>query len=115
MAKHVYRNKGVSRKEAMNIKYGSNENIDLHYGRGFYVDEHDNMNHKDMNEDLCMNRDTNDHVSIGQSKKKVKDTNNHSRIAKLPSANCKGLYNPSLSLHQVGDHMQGLLQHLQGA
>ena len=111
-----------------------------------YVDERGKMNHKDMNENIDKNRDTNrakskkqnsdmwrylsrnkqeigkthtlkviDQVSIGQSKKKVKDTNNHSRIAKLPSANCKGLYNPSLSLHQVGDHMQGLLQHLQGA
>ena len=64
MVKHVDRNRGITRKEAINVKYGRNENNDLHYGRGVndnmnYVDEDDNMNHKDMGEDIQSNRDTN--------------------------------------------------------
>ena len=43
IVKHVDKNKGVSRKESMNIKYGSNENNDLHDGRGVK----DNMNYVD--------------------------------------------------------------------
>jgi hypothetical protein len=69
------RNKGMNMKkdpvpdlvktvEAMNVKYDRNENNELHYGRGVndnmnYVDEDDNMNHKDMRKDMHKNRDTN--------------------------------------------------------
>ena len=63
IVKHVDNNKGVSRKESTNVKYGSNENNYLHDGRGVkdnmnYVDEHDNSNHKEVREDMQKKRDT---------------------------------------------------------